>query len=100
VSAHTPGPWAVTHRRVVERSVRVAEHFAIAPQSGPTFAFLPEGRADIQEANARHIAAAPELLAALHSLLISCTEARWPLTSDQMMPLSQARAAIAKAEGQ
>ncbi len=65
MTAHTPGPWTLTDRRVVERPVRITEHFAIAAPGAPTFAFLPRGRADIQEANARLMAASPKMLAAL-----------------------------------
>jgi hypothetical protein len=43
-------------------------HFAVRPQDGPTIAFLPRGRADIQEANARLMAAAPDLLAVCQAI--------------------------------
>ena len=62
---HTPEPWLMTHVRVIQRPTTIREHFAIRPDGGPTIAFLPEGRADIQEANARLIASAPEMLAML-----------------------------------
>jgi hypothetical protein len=66
------------------------------PLGGPALAYLPEGREDIQEANASLIAAAPELLKALKKALnesgcdgdLCCYE--WH---------DVARAAIAKAEG-
>jgi hypothetical protein len=60
----TPGSWKVTYKTVVERPVRICEHFAIAPEGGPTFAFLPAGknaRLDIQKANARLFAIAPDM---------------------------------------
>lgn len=65
---HTPGPWSVVHKRAIERPIHIREHFAVRPADGPTFAFLPEGRADIQEANARLVAAAPDLLKALKAI--------------------------------
>jgi hypothetical protein len=58
----------MTHKRVIERPVRISQHFAVAPVAGPTLAFLPEGRADMQEANARLIAAAPDLLTCLRRM--------------------------------
>ena len=65
-AAHTPGPWAVD--RPLKGKYR--GDFAIVPKHpetgrvvGPAFAYLAKGRDDIQEANARLIAAAPDLLA-------------------------------------
>ena len=58
----TPGPWS--SRRIGPRlgPVRLtSKTFVVAPQAGPAFAYLPEGRDDIQEANARLIASAPEM---------------------------------------
>lgn len=69
---HTPGPWKLSHRTVVEKPVRIQEHYAIAPEGGPTFAFLPSGRgsrAEIQEANAKLAVAAPELADQLEEAL-------------------------------
>jgi len=70
---HTPGPLIVTHRTVIERPVKIREHFAIAPVAGPTLAFLPEGRLDVQEANAHLFAAAPLLLTELQNI----ANAKW-----------------------
>jgi hypothetical protein len=67
------------------------------PLGGPALAYLPEGREDIQEANARLIAAAPELLHSLKNLveiLIHPTP-----YDDKVSFIRDARAAIAKAEG-
>jgi hypothetical protein len=65
---HSPGPWKMTHKRVIERPVRISKHFAIAPSDGPTFAFLPEGRQETQYANASLITAAPEMLEMLEHI--------------------------------
>lgn len=89
----------LTDKRVIERPVRISEHFAISPAGGPTFAFLPRGRADVQEANARVIAAAPTMLAALKAL--SRCEGRY-YDTDQVTGETFERmvdAAIAAAEG-
>ena len=54
----TQGEWQLVHRTVIEKPVRIQEHFAIAPEGGPTMAFLPDGRIDIQESNAHAIVTA------------------------------------------
>lgn len=103
---HTPGPWRAIHRRVIERPTHIREHFAITPAAGPTFAFLPEGRADIQEANARLIAAAPEMLAALilcrsalNEEILAADDLDHPTIRAHAEAAEQADRAIAKAEG-
>lgn len=103
---HTPGPWKVVHKRVIERPIRISEHFAVAPAAGPTLAFLPEGRADLQEANANLVAAAPELLKACALFTSAAHEARDLLNSKGFacpasiaLAAELARNAIVKAEG-
>ncbi len=91
----------MTHKRVVERGVRMREHFAVAPAAGPTLAFLPEGRADIQAANARLIAAAPDMLKLLHAAYHALESYRYGNASPDLAA-SVAVAihdVIAKAEG-
>lgn len=90
---HTPGPWTVSNREIT------------GPQdSGVIVARLPEwgilaDNPDPAPANARLIAAAPELLAALKVMtltpgILAHLEAHDP------MALKQARAAIAKVTGE
>jgi len=96
---HTPGPW----------------HVEDAPDSGLIFirshpaevslANIRKGQDHPNEANARLIAAAPELLEALQSILFQagCREARdlGNLNYDRLHAVeAQARAAIARATGQ
>jgi len=96
---HTPGPW----------------HVEDAPDSGLIFirshpaevslANIRKGQDRPNEANARLIAAAPELLEALQSILFQagCREARdlGNLNYDRLHAVeAQARAAIARATGQ
>ena len=100
---HTPGPWKVLPKYVVERCIRLQEHLAIT-NGGPTFAYLPNGkeaRHDIQEANARLIAASPDLLEALRELeLIAHRLGGESPTYDLLNnATAKARAAIATAEG-
>lgn len=63
---HTPGPWRVagTPDTPTARAMRITRYHTIAPEGGPALAVLPDGRRDIQDANARLIAASPDLLEA------------------------------------
>lgn len=90
---HTPGPW-----RFVEPSLLP---FRIESPDGEyvtQIKYVPSGRAEGETiANARLIAAAPDLLEAVKALQYVLTEcddnyAKWP-------QWEQAEAAIAKAEG-
>jgi len=84
VSAHTPGPWEVTPRgNVATQSAVIAK--------------LPTGQPS-REANARLIAAAPELLEALKRLLSAGMGRRLNVV-ECGEEIDRAKAAIAKAEG-
>jgi len=81
---HTPGPWNL-----------ITTEFAGGPATKVEGICIVFGHGKIPDANARLIAAAPELLAALKGI-IEC-DGRWPDgTSDNAM--NTARAAIAKAK--
>lgn len=88
--AHTPGPWIANSCGVVLTEARSpAGHRAtIAECNSPS--------AEVDLANARLIAAAPDLLEALRALEILAS--RWLPYQDQDA-INEARAAIAKAEG-
>lgn len=90
---HTPGPWKQETLGAQLHAVKICGNNArrIVPAGGPALAYLPEGREDIQEANALLMAAAPELLEAC--------EACWPLIAAQSLAGDLLRAAIAKATG-
>jgi hypothetical protein len=106
---HTPGPWH--YRRGDEWSHSVVTHHGTLPDGSQncwTVADINKMREPAHEANARLIAAAPDLLEALR-VFVSCslpvsTEIderghRWTEAYlDQALPI--ARAAIAKAEGE
>lgn len=108
---HTKGPWKVV--RPMKGKYR--GDFAIVPQSkhsteasGPAFCYLAKGREDMQEANARLIAAAPELLEALVDLGdwlaygLNKAEGAEPTAEDHATcdrVAAKARAAINKATG-
>ena len=101
---HTPGPWrvATTPDSPREKAVRLTRFHSIGVNGGPAIAILPDGQRDILDANARLIAVAPELLAALRELLkhrapmFSSDE---PQATNYQNAVNRARAAIAKAEG-
>lgn len=83
-TTHTPGPWH-------SRPVGFRGHMEIFTASDDLIAALH--LRDDTAANARLIAAAPELLGALAALLEDQRDASLPV-------LAQARAAIAKARGE
>ena len=100
---HTPGPWTVAASRAIFGGGGIPEEIATVRPTRPT--------SDEAEANARLIAAAPELLAALQNLH-AALDKRLPdgRSVNQAMPREvfdafyqpaiRARAAIAKAIGE
>ena len=82
MTQHTPGPWKTTGANITDAN---RNHVATVTDGGTT-----DG-----EANARLIAAAPELLAALKDI----AETQWANGVPSSGALREARAAIAKAEG-
>ena len=104
VGKHTPGPWNLGSESgphcvwSSDPSAPVA-WATTYPDGGP----LPHGEyGDFQLANARLIAAAPELLEALRTLGDFCDEAtrRGPSRNECEEMRDVARAAIAKAKGE
>ena len=96
---HTPGPWSIN--RAAATHVQDARERGIAACGGYYSTDAKLAMADgEQEANARLIAAAPELLDALRGLLAardSTTMGRERELYEEWIP--KARAAVAKAEG-
>jgi hypothetical protein len=92
---HTPGPW-ILHRK----SARIEVAIPSMPRS--SYAFSLD-----DEANARLISAAPELLKALNELLarlpVGFVSSSWGITpktgEKNKIAVDKARAAIAKATG-
>jgi len=103
---HTPGPWLHLHRKGSDGMYRTEvfseEHGVIA-----TCNWVPKHLGNgitvtYREANARLIAAAPEMLAALQAVLAEIDEPDRPHSTDSWLPshlVHQVRAAIAKVEG-
>ncbi|CUJ58749.1 Uncharacterised protein [Achromobacter xylosoxidans] len=100
---HTPGPWYLRTNRHPETDGRPWGWLDLHPP-GSTEKAQPSGvrvtwtKGDRSEANARLIAAAPELLEALEWAL-RAMEARNPLWAEGERFVA-ARAAIAKAKGE
>lgn len=86
---HTPGPWMVTATEDCY-CVANAGRYVIVPERGKV-------KADNSEADARLIAAAPELLAALERMLSKAYKQNW--NDNYPEELEQAESAIAKAKG-
>jgi hypothetical protein len=99
---HTPGPWSDEHLSQHERSTIIGGRLRLIKTDGVIVAFLPQWLDTPEEtsearANARLIAAAPDLLAVCQEL-----EESVEYWSEYDVPLGIAdriRAAIAKATG-
>lgn len=92
---HTPGPWIAKRVRDSETNgdldIDSVDGYHIAESIGG----LDDGE---EEANARLIAAAPDLLHACAAIVEWCDKN--PPAGDALYCINQARAAIAKVEGQ
>ena len=90
---HTPGPWSVSFESVDP------EWAIVATQGGRVVANVNADH--LQDANARLIAAAPDLLEAVADLISLTRVVRLSvrLEYDQLKRIDRAKAAIAKAEG-
>lgn len=98
----TPGPWEVKPEEVDRPYIRIrgtqwGGRFKVANVLSPDYDGVHHREADETRANARLIAAAPELLEALQGLLIRVAD------DEEYGPehaITIARAAIAKATGE
>jgi hypothetical protein len=93
MTAHTPGPWTVENKLNRDWSPTLVvggEHGVLIADCGMTL-LVPT---PVASANARLIAAAPALLAALRDIVAACQKAGVAIV-DQ----SRGRDAIAQAEG-
>jgi hypothetical protein len=91
---HTPGPWSHAGPSDIGR-----DGYSIYASGPLAYTAGPSDYGDAAEANARLIAASPELLVALRDLMDA--EGGEPgMTEDQKAAWLQAEAAIAKATGE
>lgn len=93
MSKHTPGPWAATYKHLGDAPFVVESGQPGEPNGG---CYMAECYGPDAEANARLIAAAPELLEALELLLFAPPSG----CVDHHAIDAKARAAIAKARGE
>lgn len=104
MSAHTPGPWNLLPEECDRPYVRVrgtvpGGRFKIANVLTPAYEGVHEREAKETRANARLIAAAPELLAALKLMLKGTDEDCGRIQCPHKSAVTAAFSAIAKAEG-
>ena len=97
--AHTPGPWSVDRLGKVRCQVDGGRGFIADPGDGRYYNSIPRD-AEISLANARLIAAAPDLLTALEGLVAYADHYTTTDHGDCTCPHCVARAAIAKAKGE
>jgi len=90
MSHHTPGPWKVSRRFDVYQDTQTLGVGGTFIASTKGISELPESVNEVCEADAKLIAAAPELLKALQDILIF----------DSVLSQENARAAIRKATGE
>ena len=96
MSKHTPGPWEIQeHPNGIYKYISGPEHLEFAQV---VWCMEDDERSPECEANARLIAAAPELLEAVEELL-ACTEGQ-AIYNFMEPQKKKARAAIAKAKGE
>jgi hypothetical protein len=95
MSKHTPGPWKVETERFRPRDI----DYFVVPSNPDSGIAICEIYRKPYKANARLIAAAPELLSALKLAEEAILDAERIAGFGQPMVLSHIRDAIAKAEG-
>lgn len=98
--SHTKGPWSMRERyiRVLDSTVTLDVFAVTANRGEDTVCEIPMGDDSTAEANARLIAAGPELLEAAKAALARFQEDHCDGHHEQH-PASLLEAAIAKAEG-
>lgn len=98
MSKHTPGPWIAKDATLPNRAV--TRWVILEPENG--FTLADTGNADTDKkqdaANARLIAAAPDLLEALRSLTYQCLNPNFDNEEVWRKKIRAAEKAIAKAE--
>ena len=108
MSKHTPGPWVVLPEECDRPYIRIrgtvlGGRYKIANVLTPCYEGVHEREAEETRANARLIAAAPEMLEALQAIADEADGTGKPYSCDSYLPrhfIEKARAAIAKATGE
>ena len=112
---HTPAPWKVIDREVMEDGSVYPIHITggvtdlgiclmESPAAADAYVNNPAwkalGKSDMSVANARLIAAAPELLEALKQMIVIYQGKKQGIWGEQTEAMQNARAVIAKATGE
>jgi hypothetical protein len=91
---HTPGPWLISER---VKTARLDNALMVRPADHHNYEYGATAIIATSEADARLVAAAPELLAALRAMLACCYDIERDIETEDAV--EAARAAIAKATG-
>lgn len=94
MNKHTPGPWTYFYKNKYD------EHHVSLPLIGQSMrlGLFEDGcPTENPEADARLIAAAPDLLEAMQAMLSEFNESMTGIVHDELAVIAKARAAIAKA---
>lgn len=94
-SKHTPGPWKWVVARTIQHLHADGGNFAQVSMPAPS-EFNEAFMRDAYEANAHLIAAAPELLSALESILFQINQGK---VLERDACIAAARTAVSKARG-
>lgn len=99
MSAHTPGPWSFRGSLGPHSNPGLKGPHIVENATGIQICILNGWRTEVSEANARILAAAPELYEALEAMLAEFNEQMSGIVHDELAAISKARAALAKARG-
>ena len=104
MSKHTPGPWRILPEECDKPYIRVrgtvlGARYKVANVITPSYEGVHEREAEETRANARLIAAAPELLEALKLMVERFADSAGYFGDFKSDAVKNAEAAIAKAEG-
>ncbi len=102
---YTPGPWAVLPEEcdkpyIRVRGTRLGGRYKIANVLTPVYEGAPDREANETRANARLIAAAPDLLEAAAAVVARWDTPSWKDAAPTGEVIARLRAAIAKARGE
>jgi hypothetical protein len=94
---HTPGPWLINER---VKTARLDNALMVRPADHHNYEYGATAIIATSEADARLIAAAPELLAALQQMIEVFLDTDGSFGADETEAMETARAVIAKATGE
>jgi hypothetical protein len=94
---HTPGPWLISER---VKTARLDNALMVRPVYHQNYEYGATAIIATSEANARLIAAAPDLLAVLQQMIEVFLDTDGSFGADETEIMEMARAAIAKATGE